>query len=184
MQTIHKKNTSKKVLLTTLLVVAILLVLGTTYAYATKKWIFSTPESQSQEQNNVPKVDYAPPTDEQAKQGQEAKQKTIDEDQKNTSDPSVPGGLTVAITAASIEDGVLYIRTSINGVYGSGQCALTLKNGSRLVTKTAGIQALPQSSTCQGFNIPVSELASGTWTIELNTSIGEQSGTATSEVHI
>lgn len=78
-------------------------------------------------------------------------------------------------TADTIEGGVYRLRYLINTV-GSGTCNLILKKGSATVTKNTNIQALANSSTCQGFDIPVSELSKGAWTASLNVKIGTKTG--------
>ncbi|MDR0591052.1 MAG: hypothetical protein LBG75_00575 [Candidatus Nomurabacteria bacterium] len=99
---------------------------------------------------------------------------------------SQPEGATldVAITGKNVSGGKLYISVMIGAVTNSGECKVTLTKGSAVVTKTSGINAMPQSSSCQGFEVPVSELSSGTWQIGLVVTTGNRTGQAQTEVSI
>lgn len=73
------------------------------------------------------------------------------------------------LTITSVQDnsGSLRIRTAIQEVTSSGECTLNVKNSSnnKTYSETVGVQALASNSTCKGFNVPISELSSGTWEI-------------------
>lgn len=149
-------------------------------------------------------VNYSEPTDAQKKAGDQAKKQTIENDTSadasspptvdSLQDPKLQGNDTTRysqdssiktkITAATVEDGTLYIRNTIDGIYQQGSCKLTLTKGSRTVAKTAGIQALPQSSTCKGFNIPTAELSNGIWNITITITINGKTGSATGSVEV
>lgn len=98
--------------------------------------------------------------------------------------PSYEGGsanksdsLTGAINYSAVAGDNLVIRTTINQSISSGSCKLTLRNGGKVVTKTSGIVQNPSSSSCEGFNVPTSELGSGNWSIEIAISGGGKTGT-------
>lgn len=71
----------------------------------------------------------------------------------------------VSITAANQTDNSLQVRALISVLDTSGTCTLSLRKQSsdQLVTKTVGVQALANTATCKGFDIPLSELSTGTW---------------------
>ena len=68
------------------------------------------------------------------------------------------------------------IRTTINQSLSSGTCNLSISNGSKTVTRSGQITPNPSSSTCEGFDIPTSELGSGNWTITIKVTSGDRSG--------
>lgn len=70
----------------------------------------------------------------------------------------------IAITASTQNGDVYQIRVLISTVTSSGTCTLSLeRTGYTTVTKTAGVQAGPSSTTCKGFDVSVSELSAGDW---------------------
>ena len=153
-----------------------------------------TNDSSSESAPASSKIDYAAPTDAQIQAGNDAKKSTI-EKSSNSNSSKTPdstssaqsggsNGLKNQITAATTQDGILYIRNEINGNYQSGTCTLALSKGGKTVKKTSGVQSLPQSSTCKGFNIPVSELTSGTWHINLQVTVAGGSAVATKDIEI
>lgn len=100
--------------------------------------------------------------------------------------PATGNTLTGVINYKSIVGNNLVIRVTIDQAIGSGACTLSLTNSSGAkVTKSADISANPSSSTCQGFDIPISELGSGTWKIVIDlTDNGNKSGTISGEITI
>lgn len=77
--------------------------------------------------------------------------------------------LSATITAANQNGQILQIRTLVDIIDTNGVCTLTLTGpAEKVVTKTASTQALASSSTCKGFDIPVTELSTGIWKININ----------------
>lgn len=93
-------------------------------------------------------------------------------------------GLTGTITAKSVMAGNLIIRNTIDQMVGGGNCELNLSSGGRNITRSAEIIQNPSSSTCAGFDIPVSELAPGQWNIEIKVSSGDKGMTLKDTVNI
>lgn len=174
---INKKNHHLQYVL--LAIIALLLIIFT-IAY-----LRTNTTTQPTEDDNI---NYNKPTSEQIKTGEEAKRSTIEhsEDKESTTSPqsSARKVLSAEITTAHVQNDTLYIRSNVSGVHSEGECTLTLSSQDRSLKKHAGLQPLPQSSTCKGFNIPVSELASGIWQIKLKIEIDKSSTTTTSEVEI
>lgn len=75
--------------------------------------------------------------------------------------------LAASITYIEQTESSLKIGTLIEKVTSVGDCVLTLSHDNQTVTKTVGIQPLASSSTCKGFEIPRSDLSSGSWTINI-----------------
>lgn len=90
------------------------------------------------------------------------------------------------ISSSNVNGSTLSVRSIIQTIDGSGNCTITLsKTGSPDVTKTAGTNTMGSYSTCAGFDIDISALAKGDWTIKLvYTGSAGQSGTATKPVRL
>lgn len=105
---------------------------------------------------------------------------TVDKDNKiqTGSDPSpapIPSDdgdkstVGLILSSANKNDPNLQVRAVIQSVTSSGTCTLTLKNQATGATKTytADVQAMSSTSTCKGFDVPLSDLGSGTWDLML-----------------
>lgn len=141
----------------------------------------------------------SPATPEQKEAGNTIKEDSIEEGSatkpgtSNTDQTPTPtdqeSGKTkieLSITAANQSGGVLQIRSLLNAIVNSGVCTLSLTGPSdQVITKTAEVQALSSTSTCKGFDIPISELTTGEWRISLHfentTSIADTTKTITVE---
>lgn len=141
-------------------------------------------------------IDYNPPTNEQkeageaisgqVKQGesedsQEANKPQQDNEEANDDERSI-----LEITATNQSDDTLHIRTLLQTL-SPGKCTLTLqKAGQENVTQEAPTQALPANSTCQGFNVPLSQLQPGEWRVKITYKANENNttGEATQNVTI
>lgn len=168
------RKTNKKKLLIIAAAVIVLLGGATTAAYFSHMWPF----------NHSSSINMKPATKEQKDAGQKIKQNNANQEADNTTPNSKPTGsdqpapptpqpngksvVTMSITAANQNGSLLQIRSLIEIVNSSGTCTLTLsKAGASSVVKTAGIQPLASSSTCQGFDVPVSQLSQGIWSVDL-----------------
>lgn len=176
MKRITPKKTIKKYYLITAAVVLVLALGAVIYVYAFNGSIFGwkkTPASDSS-------INYSPPTEEQKKAGENTKDASLNSSQEqkpnNTNETPAPptptqgskSNVSLVITAANQNPTSLQIRSEIGIVTSEGTCTLTLTKDSKTITKTANIQALPRISTCQGFDIPLSELSSGQWSAALH----------------
>jgi len=155
----NKKN--KKPLIIALVVIAVLALGYVAYARATNIWPFP---NDSQSSTKVDDVNYEPPTEDQVDAGDDIKDAA--NDAVNT--PAPTGTVEMSITAANQNDGILQVRTLIQTTSNTGTCTLLLKKGSTEITKSAPVQALSSSTTCQGFDVPTSELSTGTWQLTIN----------------
>ena len=167
------------VIATTVVVLALLGWLY--YTYSQQQWPFpaSSPDSTTAPQNTV---DYSNPTDEQTSAGAAAKEQAVKDATTNPiTEPATPSSIPVSFT--SVQPGeTVYIRTLIDTVTAGATCSLTMSgpNGKSYST-SAGVQALSSSSTCQGFNVPMSSLSAGNWKITVTVADGSATGTATTE---
>jgi hypothetical protein len=104
----------------------------------------------------------------QKKAESESKQQYLDktgaqtQGQAPTNQP-VSAGTTLGVTASQ-SDSTVTILTNIRGVP-SGNCTLTITNGSRSTEQTAQVIYQPEFSSCAGFSLPVSSVGPGVWNI-------------------
>lgn len=94
--------------------------------------------------------------------------------------------LTGVITYAAKSGENLSIRVSIDQTLGSGTCDLTMTSGSATYTATAPvIQSGATTSSCEGFDVPVSELSAGAkWGINIKISSGDKTGLIAGEASL
>ncbi len=134
-------------------------------------------------------INYRPPTAEEKKQAEDAKDKIVQDQQTQQSGATKddqpasnrPSKLTVFI--ARLEQVGPNIEASgyVGGVFeDDGTCTLTLTNGSAKLSKQSKGFKDFNHTTCTPFSFPSSELTkAGAWTVSL--SYSSPSGTGTSE---
>lgn len=135
---------------------------------------------------NTDDVNYQPPTEEQKEAGNEAKENTIDKDPGSNPTPPDSGSQSVGveITSADPRNNPLQVRTLIQTV-NPGTCTLTLsRDGYNTITKSATNQALSSTSTCRGFDIPINNLAKGTWKLTVDFKSSKYNGSVSQNVTI
>lgn len=98
-------------------------------------------------------------------------------------DPNQNNQLTGVLTYASVSGGVLKIRVNIDQYLDSGTCRLSL-GGVTEYSDVANVVSSASTSTCEGFDIPVSELASGTYKITIDLNSGDKKGIIEGEVSV
>lgn len=164
------------------IIAALLLIIAScfVYVYAFNGNIFGWKAEQNSIRDNN-SVDYSPPSTDQQKAGTDAKiNSTNDQDSsKSDSDNDTPPDpvqqpnsnkslVTLDITSDNQTDSTYQVRTLIGVVTDEGNCVLSMTKDGRQVTKSVAVYALAKTSTCQGFDIPMSELSAGTWTLKIN----------------
>ena len=177
----RQKVRSKKIPIILVTLLGLLLIAGG-IAFATGAF---SPKQQDT-------IDYGEASKEEKAAGDAKKNETIDQndvskDDGSTSQPSGSSDNTASmrITAMNQSAGMLSIRTIIDTVTSSGTCTLSMKSSSGATySATTSVQALPSSSTCTGFDIPVSELSPGSWTVEIIYKNGNTSGSANETINI
>lgn len=185
------KTASKKYPVMILVTMASLLVIGyLIYAYVTKdSWPFREAGQTNSSSTKNPTT-TSDETNESASSSNTTGTNTSSSTENKTptqyeTSSSDNNSLVVTINYSQVIGDSLQVRVTIDRVLSSGTCSLTLTGASgTTVSRTAELAANPSSSTCQGFNIPVAELSSGKWTIMLDVSSGDLSGTASSEITI
>lgn len=100
-------------------------------------------------------------------------------------DPNEADSLSGVITRADVTGQNLVIRVNIDQYLGSGRCELSLtRNGTTIYTDTASIVGVASTSTCEGFDVPVSGLGSGNTQINIKISADGREGMIRGEVDI
>ncbi|PID30386.1 hypothetical protein CR983_02750 [Candidatus Saccharibacteria bacterium] len=163
----------------------LLLVGGAVYAYAATRP--AARDQNTQDDQAQPTVNYEPATDEQIEAGKQAKQQTIEREDKKTNNSPTSGNasdLNVVLTSAQRVDDTAYIRVELSRILNSGTCTLTLKKAGVVKTYTAGIQPLPNSSTCKGFDVKAAELSPGTWNINVKVEYQDLTASTSGEIAI
>lgn len=93
--------------------------------------------------------------------------------------------LTGVVTYASVSNGVLVIRTSIDQYLTAGTCELTLDRGGAIIySDTANIVGGASTATCQGFDVAASELGGGNVDIIVNITADGKSGVIRGEANV
>lgn len=176
------RKAPKKKWFISLAVVLLLAAIAAASLYAMKLGPFAEQNTRpdttkSQDKNDDKVIVDEPDIDEPSSNSAKNPDKSDDPSQSNDKD--------VQITAAYINGDTFQVRTLIPTITTSGTCTLTMSApGQETYTATAGVQALSSSSTCQGFDVPMSSLGSGTWKISVTYTGTASSSTATKEVVI
>lgn len=134
-------------------------------------------------------TNYSKPTQPEISAGNDAKLNTVQNDQqsktggnKSSSPSPTTASFTTEISTHSANGHTIKIQNIISGVHSTGVCTLTLTKGSVTIPKSASVQALPQSSTCAGFDVTVPEV--GTWRAHLSVTINGETAQATTFVEV
>ena len=159
----------KQAHITALVILVLIIVGGMTYAYATKMGPFSYLQkekgqlTEDQNKQNIPTEKEQNPTsspDKKPNQFEEQPASAAEDEDRQLK-------FTGIINYKAVKDDALVIRSTINTSIDSGTCDLILTHtlSGKKVTKESAVIANPSSSTCEGFDVPLSELSSGTWNI-------------------
>lgn len=174
MRTTSHKKSSKKIAL--IIVVSALLLIGggaTVYALTSKQGDSNIHSETETSTDSTPTINTDKPTNEQVQAGNEAKDNTVNQDQGNEQ----TGSLSASITYTQVANQNVKVGVVIDSLISSGTCTFSAtRSGASTVTKTASVQALNSSSTCEGFTIPTSEfIGSGEWMFTVKVESSDQS---------
>jgi hypothetical protein len=149
------------------------------WSYYSHAWPFFS-NTQSEQPLVIKPVNYEKPSQDQSSSGASAKENVASQQ----SSAAQPLSSTIPVTITSVQPGeTVYIRVLVGVIDSSATCRLSMSGPSgKTYTSTAGVQSMASSSTCKGFNIPLQELSSGKWKIDVEASAGSQHGAATKEV--
>jgi len=100
-------------------------------------------------------------------------------------DPNAGEKLTGVITYAGVNDGNLMVRVNIDQYLTEGTCKLELVRGESVVyNETVGVIDSAATATCEGFNVPIAEIGSGSYQIIIKITSGEKAGVIRGEVNV
>lgn len=100
-------------------------------------------------------------------------------------DPNKAEELSGVVTYAGVNGSNLMIRVNIDQYLDSGSCELTLMRGGAIIySSIANVIGNASTATCEGFDIPVSELGGGEIEINIKLSAGGRTGLIREEVNI
>lgn len=159
--------------------IAVVIVGGwLTYAYAQKTWPFQNKIAEEPSQINQDGINYSPPTDEEVKEGQDAKGDIVSGDRP----PAISGdkdNTPVAISFADMIDGNLEIRAFISSIIeGSGTCTARVSHAGTTVSGSAKAFVDASSSICRPIRIPEAKLKTGEWSVIVTYSSVDAAGTS------
>lgn len=83
----------------------------------------------------------------------------------------------------SQQDGDIVVSTKLPG-FSDGSCKVTATNGAKSYSDSTDVLYQPSYSTCMGFNIPISQLGAGTWTVSLQAKGSTATATKTSTIKV
>lgn len=112
----------------------------------------------------------------EAKQNSETKKQAIEHPTQGQPAPA-PDQANFVITASKGPGGTETITAAL-GAVADGTCTLDITNGDKHTSQTADVIYQPQSSSCAGFSVPISDLGTGSWRITLSVA---SNGTTTSK---
>ena len=122
------------------------------------------------------------------KKTEEKKEETVKKEevvQYEGEDPNQSSEITGAITYAGVSGESLLIRINIDQYLNGGTCTLSLRQGGgNVYSAEAGIVDSASTSTCEGFNVPVSGLPKGKYNIVVYISSNGKTGEISGEANI
>ena len=100
-------------------------------------------------------------------------------------DPNTLEELTGVVTYAGVSGNKLMVRININQYLSGGSCKLSLvRNGATAYEDVAAVTAGAATSTCEGFDVPVSEITSGKYQILVEVTTEGKAGVIKGEVEV
>lgn len=100
-------------------------------------------------------------------------------------DPNESDGITGVITYAGVSGDDLVIRLNIDQFLDSGECMLLLSTAGNVVySNTASVIDAAATSSCDGFNVPMSLLEDGYYNIMVEVESGAKKGKINGEVNL
>lgn len=98
-------------------------------------------------------------------------------------DPNESEKLTGVVTYAGVAGDKLMIRVNIDQYLEDGVCELSLMQGGAKYSDSAKINSVT-TATCEGFDVPVSELGGGNYQIVIKISAEGKTGTISGEAEV
>lgn len=182
-------NRTRKIIIGIILVILVSTLSLCVYVFGFNGQFFGINKNQDESS-----IDLEEASDDEKKAGETKKEQSVTNDEQKTPASDIPpapvpqaDGKSVVqtdITAANQNNSTFQVRTSIGAVVNSGTCTLRINQGDKIFTATSSVQALPTTSTCQGFDVSMSELGPGRWTVSLRFENETITGTASRDVDL
>lgn len=184
MKTQRNKNSKIKTTLIALIAIIFVVVIAGTGVYALSGSLFGwKPFTQEIESTRGD----MPASDEQIETGNSIKENSLnnggssgsDQPQAPTEQPDGRQLVQVDITGVNKIESSTQVGVLISSLDSTGTCSIKVsaQNGTSLYTASSGVQAMSNTSTCQGFNIPNSALQDK-YSIVVEFTSGAKYGTA------
>ena len=183
-----------------LILIAIILLSITGYvliSYKFKFWPFiqnqfnTATEEQKTAGQDIKKRSLNDASNKSEKESSGQKSKTLQgSDPSPEPTPSSNGkkptvGVSITTTTVDKDSNTLYIRSLIQTISSSGRCTLSMHNTSgQTYSNSVELQAGPSTSSCKGFNVPLSQLSPGKWTINIHYEDNNVTGDTEGEITI
>lgn len=177
---LKQKSSKKKVIFIASSCILAALLAVSVYAFYTARKSSEPTAKDTASLHGTDPVDAL--SDEEQQSYEEQKKQEATEPQDPADEPETD--LVITFTSVSQNDSSVRVRAEIDALIADGSCKLTLTKDGRTITKTAVTYPMANVSTCQGFDIPTSELSPGTWNVRLNVSKENQAGHATTTVDV
>lgn len=140
--------------------------------------------SQGQNQVVIPAEKKEEKKEESAKAEETTSQKE-EVKQYDGENPNTAETLTGVISYAGVSGDNLLVRVNIDQYLSNGSCKLALtRDGNIIYSATGAIESSVSTSTCDGFNVPVSEIGNGNFKIEVALESDNKYGKIVGEVTI
>jgi len=187
---INRGNTRKKKIITISIIVIALALAGLAYAIITsQKNSAISPSTTTDSSSDTASDEVNSDQDESIPPNPNTPDKTPTQYDKANSDDSKSSSspeLNAVINYKKVTNGALSLRVTIDKRLDTGSCELvaTRQSDAKRVSKVADIVPNPSSSSCEGFDVPASELGTGTWSLKVTITSGELKSTLTESVAI
>ena len=184
---IQKNKQSNKRLVSLSVIVAVLLIAGIgSGVYALSGSLFGWKPFTAQEKTTS---GDNPASTEQTDNGQGIKENSLENNDGQsgsdlplapTTDTSGKQKVEIDIVSVNRVESVLKISSLISALDQNGSCTITVTNSANttLYTATVGTQAMSNTSTCKGFDIPGNNIQDGNFKITIDYKSGDMYGSA------
>ena len=166
----NRSNNSKNIVIIVLVLLIIAVCSVTYFVFIRNKNIPNENQSESSQLDN--------------ENGNEKNETPIQNESTNNPTAGTDETIDGYFTHKSISNDTLVLRVLIGELLSGGSCSLKIINGERAVTRQAPTINSATTASCEGFDIPVSELSSGLWTIQIEITANNRLGTITDEIRI
>jgi len=175
-------NKTKKIVLITATFITLVLVISLLfYVVFLNGNLFGWKLNRNNEVSNPTRntsINTDSPTDSQLDVGEQIKKDAIEQEQKQSTETD-----NIEVSVSAIQDNnMVRIRAIIDTISSTGICELIASKDSKVITKESGVQALPNYSTCKGFDIPTNELTTGQWQLLINFYLTDKAGSGSTKI--